>query len=187
MLHYIQSADQPGSAELKRVLKFLLPMVGTDLGPIRLLTLLSLHWVNAELELGHDFESLWKAELTSSNIIIFLTESLKSYATSTEFEIDLAEVEALVVPAMRHVELRFGKHLAGQARFHEIVNVVLESGSTLDWVSMYGSAITRLFASGPGELLDHYQRRIDRLGSSSNRQAEEAHDSESEKVSVTLE
>ncbi len=163
-------------------------MVGTSLGPNRLLTLLSLNWANAELKLGLDFESLWKAELTSTNIIMFFTECLISCATSPDFEIDLAEVEGLVVPAMRYVELRNGQHLAGQVRFHEIVNRVLESGSTLDWVSMYGSSITRLFASGPSELLDHYQRRNDCLQyDPSNRQAEEAHDTQSEKVLVTPE
>lgn len=160
-------------------------MVGTNLGPNRLLTLLSLNWANAELKLGLDTESLWKAELTSTNIIMFITECLISCATSPDFEIDPAEVESLVVPAMRHVESRHGQHLAGQVRFHEIVNRVLESGCTLDWVSMYGGSITRLFASGPSELLDHYQRRNDRLQHDpSNRQAEEAHDIQSEKVLV---
>lgn len=163
-------------------------MVETNLGQNRLLTLLFLHWVNAELELGRDFESLWMAELTSTDIILFISDCVVSCATSTDFKIDLAEVEGVVVPAMRHVESRNGKHLAGQARFQEIVNRALESGSTLDWVSMYGSAIKRLFESDPGELLDHYQRSIDRLQSDSiDRQAEEADDTESEKVRVTPE
>ena len=162
-------------------------MVGTSLGPNRLLTLLSLNWANAELKLGLDFESLWKAELTSTNIMVFI-EYLISCATSPDFEIDLAEVEGLVVPAMRHVESCNGQNLAGQVRFHEIINRVLESGSTLDWISMYGSSITRLFVSGPSELLDHYQRRNDRFQHDpSNRQAEEAHDTQSEKVLVTQE
>ena len=161
-------------------------MVGTSLGPNRLLTLLSLNWANAELKLGLDLESLWKAELTSTNIIMFLTECLVSCAASPDFEIHLAEVEDLVVPAMHHVESRNGQHLAGQVRFHEIVNRVLESGSTLDWVFLYGGSITRLFASGPSELLDRYQHRNDGLQHDpSNRQAEEAYNIQSEKVLVT--
>lgn len=163
-------------------------MVGTSLGLNRLPTLVSLDWVNVELKLGLDFESLWKTKLTCTNIIIFITECLMSCATSPDFEIDLAEVEDLVVPAMRHVESRKGQHLAGQVRFHEIVNRVLESGCTLDWVSIYGGSITRLFASGPNELFDHYQRRNGRLQHDpSNRQAEEAHDIQSEKVLVAPE
>lgn len=89
---------------------------------------------------------------------------------------------------MRHVESYSGQHLAGQVRFHEIVNRVLESGCTLDWVSVYGASIIRLFTSGPGELLDRRQRRNDRLQRDrSNRQVEEAHDTQSEKVLATPE
>ncbi len=97
-------------------------MVGTSLGPNRLLTLLSLNWANAELKLGLDFERLWRAKLTSTNTIMFITECLISCAASPDFEIDLAEVEDLVVPTMRHVELCNGQHLAAQVSFHEIVN-----------------------------------------------------------------
>ena len=87
-------------ASLKRVLRFLLPTVGRSLGSSRLLSLLSLDWANAELGLGLEFEDIWKAELTSSNIIIFVCDcvigDLPPHVT-----IDLAEVEDLVIPAMR--------------------------------------------------------------------------------------
>ena len=87
---------------------------------------------------------------------------------------------------MRHVESRNGQQLAGQVRLHEIVKRVLESGCTLDWVSVYGGSTARVFASGLGELLDRCQRRNDRLQQDlSNQHAEEAHDTQSEKVLVT--
>ena len=87
---------------------------------------------------------------------------------------------------MRLVESRNGQQLAGQVKFHEIVNRVLESGCTLDWVSMYRGSIVRVFASGPGELLDRHQRRSDRFQQDrSNRHAEEAHDTQTEEVIVT--
>ncbi|MCJ1241960.1 hypothetical protein MMC14_009967, partial [Varicellaria rhodocarpa] len=180
----IQSADQPDIATLKTVLRFLLPTVGIALGGSRLLTLLSLDWANAELDLGLEFENLWKAELTSSNIVNFFCEYLTSYANAPlSVQVDLREVEGLVIPAMRLVESRNGQQLAGQVKFHEIVNRVLESGCTLDWVSMYRGSIVRVFASGPGELLDRHQRRSDRFQQDrSNRHAEEAHDTQTEEV-----
>ena len=187
VLQKIQSANQPDITTLKRVLRFLLPTVGTSLGASRLLTLLSLDWANKELDLGLEFESLWKAELTSSNIVLFLCECLTSYInTSPSFQVDLGGVESLVIPAIRHVESRNGQQLAGQVRLHEIVNSVLESGCTLDWVSVYGGSIARVFTSGPGDLLDRCQRRNDRLQQDrNNRHAEEAHHTQSEKVLVT--
>ncbi|KAL9120833.1 MAG: hypothetical protein Q9187_002612 [Circinaria calcarea] len=179
-------ANQPDIATLKRVLRFLLPTVGTSLGASCLLTLLSLDWANAELDLGLEFESLWKAELTSSNIILFFCECLIN--TSPAVQVDLAEVESLVIPAMRQVESRNKQQLAGQVRLHEIINRVLESGCTLDWMSAHRGSIARVFASGPGELLDRCQRRNDCLQQDqSNRHAEEAHDTQSEKVLVTPE
>ncbi|KAL9130055.1 MAG: hypothetical protein Q9217_001659 [Psora testacea] len=161
VLQKIQPGNQPDIATLKRVLRFLLPTVGTSLGASRLLTLLSLDWANAELDLGLEFESLWNAELTSSNIVKFFCECL--ITTSPGVQVDLGEVEGLVIPAMRHVESRDEQQLAGQVRLHEIVNRVLESGCTLDWVSVHRGSIVRVFASGPGELLDRCQRRNERL------------------------
>jgi hypothetical protein len=61
---------------------------------------------------------------------------------------------------MYHVESRRnGQQPTGQTRLHEIVNRVLEAGYTFDWVSVCGNSIARVFASGPGELLDRCQRR----------------------------
>lgn len=142
-----------------------------------LLTLLSLDWVNAELDLGLEFESLWKAELTSSNIIIFLCDCFALSGVT----VDLAEVEGLVILAMRYVESHNGQQLAGKVRLHKIVNRVLEYGRTLDWVSVSGDSIAGVFASGPGELLDRIQQ--DRR----NQPAEEVHDTQSEKVLTTPE
>ena len=181
---------QPDIMTLKRVLRLLLPTVGTSLDTSRLLNLLSLEWANTELDLDLEFESLWKAELTSSNIVLFLCECLTSYtSTSPGVQVDPGEVESLVIPAIRHVESRNGQQLGGQARLHEIVNRVLESGRTLDWVSVYGGSIVRVFTSGPGDLLDRCQRRNDQPQQDrSNRHAEDAHDSHdarSEKVLVT--
>ena len=86
---------------------------------------------------------------------------------------------------MRHVESPNGQQLAGQLRFREIVNRLFESGCTLDWGSVYGGSIVRVFSSGPGELLDRCQRRHDRLQQDrSNQHAEEVHDTQSEKVLV---
>lgn len=84
---------------------------------------------------------------------------------------------------MRHVESRNGQHLAGQVKLHEIVNRVLESGCT---VSMYRGSIARVFASGPGRLLDRCQRRNNRFQQDrSNRHTDEVHDTQSEKVLVS--
>ncbi|KAH8746886.1 hypothetical protein BGZ57DRAFT_1011139 [Hyaloscypha finlandica] len=162
----IQSANQPDMATLKRVLRFLLPTVGRSLGSSRLLSLLSLDWANAELGLGLEFEDIWKAELTSSNIIIFVCDcvigDLPPHVT-----IDLAEVE----------------DLPGKVRFHEIVYRVLESGRMLlYWVATYGDSITRVFTSGPSyELLERCQHGYDHLEQDrSNRNAEEGHEVQSE-------
>ena len=179
---------QPDVTTLKRVLRFLLPTVGTSLDTSRLLTLLSLEWANRELDLELEFESLWKTELTSSNIVLFLCECLTLYmGTSPGVQADPGEVESLVFPAIRHVESRNGQQLGGQVRLHEIVNRVLESGRTFDWVSIYGGSIVRVFTSGPGDLLDRCQRRNSHLEQDrSSRYAEDAHDAQSGKVSMTL-
>lgn len=176
-LEKIQPANQPDIATLKKVLRFLLSRVGTSLGSSPLLSLLSLDWANAELALGLEFETLWKAELTSSNIIILFCDCFASYDAPPSVEVDLAEVEDLVILAMQHVESRNEQQLAGRVRLHEIVNRVLKSGHTLDWVSVYEGNIVRLFTSGPDEkLLERCQRINDRLQQDrSNRNAEEVH------------
>jgi hypothetical protein len=64
------------------VLRFLLPSVGQSLGSSSLISLLCLDWASTELGLGLEFESLWEAELTSSNIILFLVDC---FATDNVF------------------------------------------------------------------------------------------------------
>jgi hypothetical protein len=141
---------------------------------------------NAELDLGLEFENLWKAELTSSNIIIFLCDCLVG-DLPPHVAIDLAEVEDLVIPAMRYVESRNRQQVPGKVRLHEIINRVLESGRTLYWVTMYGGSIARVFTSGPGdELLERCQRKNDHLQQDrSNRNTEEVHGTQCEKVFMT--
>jgi hypothetical protein len=123
-----QPANQPDLATLKNILRFLLPKFGTNLGASRLLSLLCLDWANAELALGLEFETLWKDELTSSNLIQFSCECFVSCAPCGE--VDLAEIEDLVIPAMKRVESRSEERFSGGARLHEIVNTVLRSGGT---------------------------------------------------------
>ena len=169
---------------MKRVLRFVLPTVGTSLGESRILTLLSLDWANRELDLGLEFESLWEAELNSSNIILFLGECLDNICPGVQ--VDPGEVEDLVIAAIRHVESRSGPQLAGQVRLYEIVKKVLDSGCTLDWVSAYGGSIARVFASDPGDLLDRCQRKNDHLQQDgSNRYIEGARDTQNKEVLVT--
>ena len=105
VLQKTPSANELDIATLKRALRFLLPKVGSNLGPNSLLTLLSLDWASAELDLGLELENVWRTNLTSSNIIIFLCECIVSFDTSHSVEVDLAELEGLVIPAMRHVEV----------------------------------------------------------------------------------
>lgn len=132
-----QPPNQPDDAKLKNVLRFLLPKVGTRLGPSPLLSLLSLDWANAEMALGLEFETLWEAELTGSNIIMLFCDCFASYDAPDSIEVDLAVVEDLVILAMQQVESRKKQQLAGRTRLHEIVNTVLKSGHTLDWVPIY--------------------------------------------------
>jgi hypothetical protein len=78
--------------------------------------------------------------------------------------VDLAEVEGLVIPAIRYVDSHKGEQVAGKLRLHKIVKRVLESGRSLCWVSACGEGILRVFTSGPSEkLLDHCQSKNGRL------------------------
>jgi len=169
---------------LKRILRFLLPTVGQSLGSSSLISLLCLDWASTELDLGLEFESLWEAELTSSNIILFLVDCFAADDAFGDFTVDLAEVEDLVIPAMRYVDSRKCQQLAGRVRLHEIVKRVLESGRTLNWVSAYGGAILRVFTSGINEkLLKHCRCKNDSLQQDrSNRNAEQVFGLKSEKV-----
>lgn len=154
----------------------------SNLGSSRLLTLLSLDWVNTELDLGLKFESVWEVELTSANITEFLDECIASFNPSPGAE--SGAVEDLVIPAMRHVELRLNKQrLSGKTRLHEVVNRVLASGCQLAWVSQCEASIVRMFVSGPGELLDLQQNSHIPQGQK-NENPRDALGTQSEKVQV---
>jgi hypothetical protein len=152
-LEKTQPTNQPDIVMLKKILQFLLPRVGTSLCSNPLLSLLSLEWANTELALGLEFESLWKVNLTSSNIIILFCDCFTSYDASPGFEVDLGEIENLVIPAIQHVESHSEQQWVGRNRLQEIISIVLKFGHALDWVSTYGGNIARLFTSGPDEKL----------------------------------
>jgi hypothetical protein len=144
-LEKIQRANQPDIATLQRILQFLLPTVGRSFGSSSLLSLLSLDWADAELHLGLQFENLWEAELTCPNIVMFFFDCLELYDAAP----DVAVVEELVISAMHHVEPHKGQQWEGRFRLYEIVNRVLDFGRALDWVSVHGGSIARVFTSGP--------------------------------------
>ncbi len=151
----------------KRILRFLLPMVGQKLGSSTLVSLLCLDRVSAELDLGLNFESLWETELTSINILIFVIDCLAA-ARDTHHKnltVDHSKVEDLVVRAMDHIDSRKALELlptTGRDRLSEIVRTALESGHALEWVSVYGEDILRVLASGPSQaLLEHCQGKED--------------------------
>ena len=86
---------------------------------------------------------------------------------------------------MRHDESRKEQQLAGRAKLHGIVNWVLESDCTSDWVSVYGDIVANVFTSGPGEELLELCLRNDRLQQDlSNQNIEEIHGTQSERVLV---
>lgn len=143
--------NQSDIATLKRVLQFLLIIVKTSFDTSYLLTLLSLDWVNTELNLDLEFESLWKTKLISSNIIVLLCECFIN--TFLNVQVNLKEVEDLVISAMHYIELHNEQQLMRQVRLHEIVNRVLESDCMLNWVSVYEDSIAHVFAFNFDELL----------------------------------
>ena len=165
---------QPELAMLKKVLQFLLPAVGTGLGSSRLLSLLSLEWANAEMNLGLDFETIWTAELTRSNIILLFVDCFASYDGPLGTEVDLAALEDLIILGVRHVET-LGQEMAGRARLHRIINVVLDSGRSLDWLIVHEGIIASLLACGPSDkLLERCQQRI--------QDTQDVHEIQSDKV-----
>ncbi|KAI1121200.1 hypothetical protein F5Y10DRAFT_256769 [Nemania abortiva] len=135
---------------LKPVLQFLLPSVGTNLGPNSLLSLLCLDWVNKELDLGLDHENLWEAKLTSSNISIFLKSLISPSSTNV---ISLTEIENLVVRAMTLLYSSEENEVLGRVRFENIVNQVLDSNTSAGWVSENEDKIRCALTSGPSEEL----------------------------------
>lgn len=174
-------ARQPDIATSKNLLRFLLPNTGTSLRSGHILTLLALDWVNKELALGLDFETRWDAELNSSNIILFLCDC---FEMSVSDSVDLSEVENLVIPAIRHVELLGGHQIPGRDRLQGIVDYILDHDPTVDWVSKYGANIARVLASAPNEeLLERYRRRNSKLQQDENsHRIEAAHDRHIETV-----
>lgn len=123
-----------------------------------------LDWANRALDLGLDFEDMWKAEIDSSNIIIFITECFAADDAFGHLTMDLASVEDLVVPAIHYIDSCDGKQATGKMRLQKIIERVLESGRGLDWVFTCGESISRILASGPSEkLLEHCQRKNKRL------------------------
>jgi len=149
---------------VKNALRILLPTVGQGLGSSRLTSLLCLDWVSRALDLGLEFEDMWTAEIDSSNIIIFIVDCFAADDAFENLSVDLANVEDLVVPAIRYVDSRNGKQEAGKVRLQKIIERVLESGRDLDWVSACGDSISRVFTSGPSQkLLEHCQHKHKRL------------------------
>ena len=115
----------------------LAPRVGTSLCSNPPLSLLSLEWANAELALGLEFESLWKVNLTSSNIIILFCDYFASYDASLGFEVDLGEIENLIIPAIQHVESRSEQQRVGRNGLQEII--VWFSSLVMHWIGLPGS------------------------------------------------
>jgi hypothetical protein len=114
---------------LEKILQFLLSRLGTSLGSIPLLSLLSLELANAELALGLDFEKLWKVNLTCSNIIILFCDCFASYDASPGFEVDLGEIENLIIPATQHLESH--REQPGRNSLRGVISMVLKSSHVL--------------------------------------------------------
>ena len=98
--------------------------------------------------------------------------------------VDVVDIEDLVIPAMQRVESSNKAQLSGRARFHEIINTVLETGRTRYWVSVCEGSITRLITSGPDEkLLEHCRLQDVRLQQNrSDRGIEKVPENQIEKV-----
>ncbi|KAH8654899.1 hypothetical protein BGZ61DRAFT_372921 [Ilyonectria robusta] len=155
-----QLAAQPNTAALKTVLQFLLPTVRISRSN-PLLSLLSLDWINEKLGLGLEFEDLWWAELTSSNIIILITECFEMADSDS---VDLAEVEDLVVRAMHNTDTFANQKRPGRVRLQEIIGKVLECGRTVRWQYKFRDNITCVLQAGPSkELLEQCRRRDEAL------------------------
>ncbi|TGJ78886.1 hypothetical protein E0Z10_g9879 [Xylaria hypoxylon] len=135
---------------LKPILQFLLQGVGASLGSNSLVSLISLDWVNRELELGLDYEDRWETEVTSQNISIFLNACIE---LSGDESVSLKDIEDPVDYATLHIDSLKNKQVIGRIRFEKIVNRVLEHNLSVGWVSQNASKIRRILASGPSEEL----------------------------------
>ena len=117
---------------MEPVLGFLLSSVRADLGSSSLVSLLCLDWANKEFNLDLELEPSWKAELTTSNIIIFFHDC---FELEEDGEVDL---RSLVAPAMRATQPSPGLQVHGRLRLQQIITCVLDSGLA----SRYGWNIT---------------------------------------------
>jgi hypothetical protein len=139
------------------------------------LSLLALDWINKELALGLDFETRWDTELDISNIITFLCDCFEMSAGDS---VDVSQVEDLVIPAIRHVDLLGRNQIPGRDRLQGIVDNILDRNPTVDWVSKYGVNVARVLASGPNEeLLERCGHRNSKLQQDADsHRIEAAHD-----------
>ncbi|KAH7201214.1 hypothetical protein DER44DRAFT_841717 [Fusarium oxysporum] len=156
------SSSQLDVITLKNYLRFLLPSIGTSLGSGRILSLLTLDWINKELALGLDFEARWDTELNVSNISAFLCDWLEMSAGEIVFA---SKIEGLVIPAIRYVELLGGHQIPGRDRLQGIVDHILNRNPSVDWVSKYGAHVAHVHASPPKEeLLEQCRHRNKNIG-----------------------
>lgn len=102
------------------------------------------------------------------SVIILFCDCFASHNASPGFEVDLGEIESEQQRVRRN-------------RLQEIISMVLKSGIALDWVSVYGGNIVRLFTSGPDEKLLEYCLQQQR----SSRNLDESYENQSEKVLMT--
>ncbi|BCR96437.1 uncharacterized protein AKAW2_21377S [Aspergillus luchuensis] len=142
----IPPAADPDNLALKSVLRFLLPPDRISLRSNHLLSLLCLDWLNQKFDLGLKLEPSWTSGLTSSNMIVFLCGCFDS---SVDDEVDVAEVEALVIPAMKESKLTTRQRVSGRDRLKQIVTRVLDYGIGVDWVSKHGGHVRRVLDSFP--------------------------------------
>jgi hypothetical protein len=70
---------------------------------------------------GLQFEYLWEAKLSSSNVFVFFCDYFASCDPFVDIQGHLAEVERRVKVSMRHIESCEEQKLAGRASFHGIV------------------------------------------------------------------
>ncbi|KAI0437931.1 hypothetical protein F4803DRAFT_536861 [Xylaria telfairii] len=145
-------------SSLKPMLQFTLPRVGASLGSNSLMSLLSLDWVNTELDLGLDYEDLWESELTSENIGIFLNACIEHFG---EDSVTLTEIEDIVDTEMFRTGSLNEEQVLGRVRFEHLVNRVLDSDASKGWMSQNGSNIKHILAFGPSEELLKSCRRRD--------------------------
>lgn len=143
-------------------MRFLLPPSRISLRSNCLLSLLCLDWLNEKFNLELELEPSWNSRLTSSNIILFLNGCFNS---STDDEVDVAEVQGLVVPAMEAAELNGEQKTSGRDRFQDIVTNVLDSDCDVNWVSRYGGDVRSVLDSFPkAEFLEKAMRENEEVG-----------------------